>query len=127
MAFLPILRKGVEIANKLTKDLQAPVSYVRTSAPTEYGEETPASATTLRAIVDFKHVQVRTAEGIMTMASATLTLLDVAEVSAATGGLGVKANDEFYLPDGSKSKVIAIGGFMDAGTYGKIPLTIYLG
>jgi len=128
MSLLDTLRKGVLTIDKATKSLQTSVSYVKNSAHDEYGAPaTVAAATTLKAIVDYRHVPVRSKEGITVMASATLTLLNVQEVYDATGGLGVDTDDEFTLPDGSKSKVISVGGFMDAGTYGPIPLTIYLG
>jgi hypothetical protein len=128
MSHLDTLRAGVRMLNKETRSLQTAVSYVRVTARDEYGApSTYAAPTTLHAVVDFVNVPVRSQGGITVMARATLTMLDVDEVVAATSGGGVDTDDEFTLPDGSTGKVLNIGGFMDPGTYGPIPLTVYLG
>lgn len=114
--------------NSETRSLQTAVSYVRVTARDEYGAPTTyAAATSLHAVVDFVNAPVRNREGVTVMARATLTMLDVDEVVAATNNEGVDTDDEFTLPDGSTGKVLSIGGFMDPGTFGPIPLTVYLG
>jgi hypothetical protein len=108
--------------------LQVTVSYQRVTSVDGYGEppSTPA-VKTLHGIVDFKSVPTRNKEGITVHSMATITLLDVAEVVAATGGEGVQVDDLFTLADGTRGQVINIGGFMDAGTTKPIPMTVVLG
>jgi len=130
MALLDTLRAGVKTINKITRagKLQAPVTYTRVTARDEYGAPSAfSSPVTLLAIVDFTNRPVRNKEGVTVMSSATLTMLDVDEVKAATNNAGVDEDDEFVLANGGKSKVVSIGGFMDSVTYGPIPLTVYLG
>ena len=130
MALLDVLRGGVKTIHKITKagKLQAPVSYVRVTARDEYGAPSSFSgAVSLTAIVDFANHLVRNKEGVEVMARATLTFLSVDDIVAATGGAGVDEDDQFTLADGSKGKVVGIGGFMDSVTYGPIPLTVHLG
>jgi hypothetical protein len=127
MSLLDVLRSGVKLADKITKPLQSDVSYVRVTAHDEYGAPSGASAVTLKAIVDFKSVPVRNKEGITVTTSAVITLLDIAEIVAATAGEGVAVDDEFTLANGMSGKVLNIGGFMDAGTGHPIPTTVYLG
>lgn len=128
MSLLDVVRSAVRVADKVTKPLQADVTYVRVTARDAYGAPSSfSSPTTLKAIVDFANVPTRNKEGVTVTARATLTMLDVAEIVAKTGGHGVDTDDEFTLADGSVGKVLNIGGFMDAGTYGPIPTTVYLG
>lgn len=128
MSHLDTLRAGVRMLNSETRSLQTLVNYTRVTERDSYGDPTAYSApTTLHAVVDFVNTPVRSKEGITVYARATLTMLDVDEASAATGGAGVTVDDLFSLPDGSVGKVLNIGGFMDPGTYGPIPLTVMLG
>lgn len=128
MSLLDTVRAGIKIADKVTKPLQASVTYVRVTARDAYGApSTYAAATTLKGIVEMKSVPVRTRAGVDTLTTAVIDLLDVAEISAKTGGQGVDADDEFTLPNGSKGKVLNIGGFVDAGTGKPIPTRVMLG
>lgn len=126
MSLLDVLRTGVKIADKITKPLQATVMYQRATTLTGYGTNY-APAVPLRAIVDYKAVQVRTREGITTMSRAVITLLDAAEVYSATVGLGIGNDDIFTLPDGDAGPILDIGGFVDAGDNHLIPTTVMLG
>jgi len=128
MSLLDVIRSGVKTIDKVIKPLQTSVTYVRVTARDSYGAPTTfSSPTTLKAIVDFTNAPTRNKEGITVTARATLTMLDVAEIVAKTGGQGVDTDDEFTLADGSVAKVLSIGGFMDAGTYKPIPTTVMLG
>ena len=132
MALIDVLRSGVKTADKVTKSFQSNVSYQRVTARDAYGEPSAySSAVTVKAVVDFRSVPVRDKQGITVYASATITILDAAEVSRITSGQGVDTDDVFILADGTKSKVLSIGGFLDpSSTVGKskpIPTTVMIG
>lgn len=126
MSLLTVLRSGVAIADKVTKPLQATVSYQRELMAGGYGP-TYAAAVDLHAIVDFRGVTVRTRGGELTATRATVTLLDIAEVVAATAGAGIGNNDIFTLPDGDTGPILDLSGFIDAGTGNPIATTVLLG
>lgn len=126
MSLLDVVRSGVAIANKVTKPVQATVMYER-GTPGDYGVITYTSPVPLHAIVDFVARQVRTRSGVLTVTRATITLLDIAEVVAATGGAGIGNDDKFTLPDGDTGPTLDIGGFVDAGTTHPIATTVMLG
>src|SRR5678816_4704659 len=100
MSLLDILRNGVKIADNITKPLQATVLYERALTPDGYGSFTYAAPVQLKAIVDFARKQVRTQAGELTITRATVDLLNIDEVVAATGGEGIGNDDRFTLPDG---------------------------
>lgn len=126
VSILTALRSGVKILDKVTKPLQATVSYQREITNGTYGS-TYASAVPLKAIVDFKARQVRTKEGVLSATRATITLLDIAAVVAATGGEGIGNNDIFTLPDGDTGPILDLDGFVDAGTGHPIATTVMQG
>jgi hypothetical protein len=126
MSLLDVLRSGVKTLDKITKPLQAMVMYQRATTNTGYGINYLA-AVPLKAIVDYKAVQVRTREGTLTVSRAIITLLDVAAVKTATAGLGIGNDDIFTLPDGDTGPILDIGGFVDAGDTSLIPTTVMLG
>lgn len=128
MSLLDAVRAGIKVADKVTKPLQATVTYEReTTDATGYGGRTYDSPILLRAIVDFGRKQVRTKEGILTVTRATIDLLDVAAIVAATGGLGIGNNDRFTLPDGDTGPILDISGFVDAGTGQPVATTVMIG
>ncbi len=127
MSLLDVLRSGVAIADKITKPLQSPsVMFARMTGRDGYGP-TYAAPVALHAIVDYKAVQVRTKDGVLSVTRATITLLDIAEIVAATGGDGIGNDDVFTLPDGDTGPTLDIGGFVDAGTGHPIATTVMLG
>jgi len=127
MSLLDVLRSGVEIANRVTRPIQATVMYKRETGTDEYGAKTYATAVPLHAIVDFQAKQVRTREGVLTVTRATITLLDIAEIVAATNGQGIDNDDQFIFPDGDSGPTLDIGGFVDAGTGNPIATTVMIG
>lgn len=127
MSLLDVLRTGVKIADGVTKPLQATVSFQRYTGSDSYGTPTYAAAVDLRAIVDYVSKQVRTPEGILTVSRASITLLDIAAVVAATGGAGIDNNDKFVLPDGDSGPLLDIRGFVDAGTGHPIATELMIG
>lgn len=128
MGLLDILRSGIKIADKVTKDLQATVTYQRAVAPTDgYGTFTYPTSVSLRAIVDYRARPVRGNDGVMTVTHATIDLLDVEALAAATADEGVGPHDKFILPDGSTGPVLDVAGFVDRGTGKPIATTVMLG
>lgn len=125
MSILDALRSGIKTADKVTKPLQATVTYKRAGANTGYGVA-ETSGKKLRAIVDWKSGQTRV-DGVIRHYNVTIDLLDIKAVVAATGGLGIQTNDVFILPDGSTQPIINTGGFIDAGTGHPIATTVMLG
>lgn len=127
MSLLDVVRAGVKIADKVTRPLQAIVMYERETGADAYGARQFAGAVPLHAIVDFKAVQVRTKEGILTATRSTVTLLNIAEVVAATNGQGIGNNDRITFPDGDTGPLLDISGFVDAGTGHPIATTLMIG
>lgn len=128
MGLLDALRAGVKTADKVTKSLQATVTYARAVPDTSgYGTFTYPTSVPLRAIVDFARKQVRTPQGELTVTRATIDLLDIAAIVAATNGEGISNNDRFILPDGDTGPILDISGFIDAGTGHPIATTVMLG
>jgi len=129
MSLLTTLRSAVAIADAITKPLQAAVSYERcTSTNVDgYGEKGYAAAVNLVAIVDWSQKPVRTQAGVLTVTRATVDLLNIADVVAATGGAGIGDDDRFTLPDGTTGPILDLAGFIDAGTGHPISTTVMLG
>lgn len=127
MSLLHTVRNAVKIADRYTKPLQATVMYQRALSNDGFGSFNYASAVPLRAVVDFARKQVRTREGVLTVTRATIELLDIDALMAATGGMGVGNDDIFVLPDGDTGPILDISGFIDAGTGNPIATQVMLG
>lgn len=127
MSILDAARAGIKVADSVTKPLQATVGYERETSVDAYGTRIFASSVPLRAIVDFTRKQVRTRDGILTVTRATIDLLDVAAIVAATGGQGIGNDDRFTLPDLSTGPILDISGFIDSGTGNPVATSVLLG
>lgn len=128
MGLLNIVRSGVRIADKVTKSLQCTVVFERCTGTDDQGARAYAEGpVSLRAIVDAKIQQIRNAQGILDVSRATITLLDVAALDAATGSRGVSPEDRLTLQDGSVGPILNVGGFADAGTGRQVTTTVYIG
>lgn len=127
MGLLQTLRAGIAVADKITKPLQATVTYERATGNDGYGKTTFANGVPLKAIVDFARKQVRTTSGELSVTRATIDLLDINAVVKATGGEGIGNDDRFTLPDGDSGPILDISGFIDAGTGHPIATTVMLG
>ena len=126
MSLLNALRAGVAVANTVTRPLQVLVSYRREIGQGSYGP-VYAAPVNLHAIVDYKAAMVRTKAGELTATRSTITLLDIAEIVAATAGNGIGNNDIFTLPDGDSGPTLDLSGFIDAGTGHPIATTVMQG
>jgi hypothetical protein len=63
----------------------------------------------------------------LTASRCTITLLEINEVIAATGGRGVSVDDKFILPNGETGSTLDITGFVDPGTGHPIATTVMFG
>ncbi len=127
MSLLHVVRSGIETANKVTKPLQATVSYSRYLGSDEYGQVTYADPVPLKAIVDWKQKQLRTQGGVLSVSRAVVTLIDIKELNAATNNEGVNDEDRFVLPDGTTGPILDMAGFIDALTGLPMYTEVYLG
>lgn len=127
MSLLDVVRSVPVIANAITRPLQPVVSYKRLISIDGEGEKNYAAATPLHAIVDYASKQVRTSSGVLTVTRATIDLIDITEVVAATGGAGIGNDDVFTLPDGDTGPILDIAGFIDAGTGHPVATRVMLG
>ncbi len=128
MSLLTILRKGIKTADKIVKTLEPTVTfekYVRLGDG--FGTPNYATAVSLRAIVEWKEVQVPSSSGIVAANRPTVMFIDIAALMAATGGEGVKEEDRITLGDGTTGPTRTLEGFFDAGTNRPIYTQIYLG
>lgn len=126
MSLLDVVRTGVAIANKITEPLQSTVMFARMTGNDGYGP-TFAASVPFKAIVDYKAAMVRTKSGVLTATRATITLLDVAAIVAATAGVGIGNDDVFTLQDGDTGPTIDLAGFVDAGTGNPVATVVMLG
>lgn len=132
MSLLDILRSAVKIVDDVTQPIQAEVSFRHYTSSDSYGQKfyTPDVSlppAILHAIVDWKQKQVRTLEGVLSVSRASVTFVDVAEVSAATNGEGIDDNDIIILPDGTTGPILDMAGFIDAGTGQPLATEVFLG
>jgi len=127
MSLLNVLRAGVKIADTVTKTLQANVFFERMTGTDPYGGGTYAEGMiTLKAIVDWKQEEVRRANGVLSLAKVSVQFLDVAALSAATGGRGIQEADRIVLPSGETGEILSVDGFIDAGTSQPIATRVFM-
>jgi len=121
MGLLDIVRAGVQIADSLTRDLQASVSHASYIADSEtsYGEKQWAAPVSRPALVTLKQKQVRNEQGELLLSTVQVVFLDAAVV--------VTMDDKIVLPDGSTGAILDVEGFIDRGTGLPILREVYLG
>lgn len=127
MGLLKVLRSGVKTVNKVTLDLQSDTTFERYLSSDGAGGKTYGSPVTLKAIVEDRQEIVRTLSGELSQSKTHITYLDAAALSAATGGNGIKEQDRITLQNGETGPILAIGGFIDAGTGDPLATDVYLG
>ena len=128
VSLLDVLRLGVRIADRVTKPVQADVTFYKAVADTSgYGTWTYPTAVPLKAIVDWKQKQIRTQAGVLSVSRASVTFLDVVALAAATNGDGIDDNDKVVLPDSTTGPILDMAGFIDAGTTRPLATEVFLG
>lgn len=129
MSLLTVLRKGIEIIDKVVKPLEANVAFSKFVRKGDgYGTSNYPMTVTLKAIVEYKQIQVRTPSGDLATCRASVMFIDIDELMAATLGDGVQVNsDRIVLPDGTTGPILSVDGFLDAGTGKPIYTQVYIG
>lgn len=127
MSLLDILRTGVKIANQITQPVQALVMLAHEISHTGAGTGTYAAPVSIKALVDWKRTQVRTASGELSVTRAVVTFLDVEALKEATNGEGIGDYDRITLPDGTIGPILDQSGFIDAGTGRPFATEVMLG
>lgn len=127
MGLLNVLRSGVKTANKVTADLQSSFTFRKALSSDGAGGMTYGSPVTIPAIIEDRQEEVRTLGGEISQSRTHITVLDVAKLSAATNGEGIKEQDEIVLANGEIGTILSISGFVDRGTGLGIVTEIYLG
>jgi hypothetical protein len=133
---MTILTDALAIIHSVIKPLgfEASVTFQRYKSSAGDGTEIYGSAIPLDVVLEFRQRSVRTAEGELSISSATITIVDLPALLAATpattgGGKAgwVFTKDRVILPNGTKPPILNVGGFVDGGTGYLIPTEIYLG
>lgn len=119
MAFLPIIRSGIALADKMTKDLQPKVKLEKFIGVTGSGKRTYSAAVMVPAIVDWKQKHVMTASGQLAVSRASVMFLDPTIL--------VDDDDRITLPDGTTGPIIDMAGFIDAETGHPVSTEVFLG
>jgi hypothetical protein len=129
MSLLSVLQKGIKLADKIVKPLEATVTFQKyVSTGDGYGTGSyPHGPQSLRAIVEWKTVEVATSSGQVPAARPTVLFLDIDALMEATLGEGIKEEDSITLSDGTTGPISTIGGFMDASTNRLIYTEVSLG
>lgn len=127
MGLLDTLRTAVKIADKVTKPIQATVTYERCLLHSGDGTKTYASAVEMKAIVDWKRQQVRTPSGVLSLSRASVMFIDILALNVATSGEGLDDHDRITLPDGTTGPILDMSGFVDAGTGRPLATEVFLG
>lgn len=128
MSLLNVVRKGIKVADKVVKSLEAEVSYYRfLGDDDEYGTPRFASAVKLRAIVEWKQRSLRTMTGQLSVSRSSVQFLSIQALVLATDGEGIDDNDKIVLPDGTTGPILDMSGFIDAGTGHPLATEVFLG
>lgn len=127
MGLLNVLRSGVKTANKVTADLQSSFTFRKALSSDGAGGMTYGDPVSIPAIIEDKQEEVRTLGGEISQSKTHITVLDVAKLSAATNGEGIKEQDEIVLANGEIGQILSISGFIDRETELPIVTEIYLG
>ncbi len=125
-----LLDDVVAVVHSVTNSLgfQTLVTFERCTSATGYGEKLyDEGPVQLRAVVDWRQTQVRSSDGTMEMAAATITFLDTPALLAATAGLGVRQYDKITMPDGRTGPILARSGFVASESTVPVATEVSLG
>jgi hypothetical protein len=136
VSLLDVVRSAVAVANSVTKPLQTSVGYYRYVSSDGEGKRTYSPditlpGTPLDAVLEYKQKSVKTKSGDITQSRATLTLVDIAQLLAATNSLGISEDDLLLMPGQTVggtalTPILSVGGFIDAGTLVPIATEAYI-
>ena len=114
MALDSVLRNGIKTIDKITKSLQAEVSYQPWKSQTEFGKATFGSVKKLKAVVEYNRQLRKTESGemVMTMAS-VLFVQPLTPVGGAGRTEPIDPRDKIVMPDGRTGPIVYSKGFTD--------------
>lgn len=132
MGLLNVVRSAVKTVDKATRDLQSTTlfrKYVSSSGSGAkiYNPPISSPAISLKAIVEDRQEMVRTLSGELSQSKTSIEYLDISALLSATNSEGVKENDLIVLQNGETGRILAVGGFIDAGTGIPIATTVFMG
>lgn len=116
---MDLVAAGVALANSVTTDLQATVSYEKYLSTDGAGKKTYVAPVSVKALVEQKQKQIRGADGQLSMCRAMVTILDPAVV--------VSVFDRIVLPDGTTGPILDVSGLIDATTDHPILSEVFIG
>lgn len=128
MSLLDVVRSGIKLVDKTVKSLEATVTFQK-CVFSDDGSGTPTYPTSvpLRAIVEWKEVQVPSSSGLINVSRPTVLFLDYNALMAATNNEGISEDDRIFLPDGTTGPTRNLEGFLDAQTGQTMYTQVYLG
>lgn len=135
-SLVSLLTDVLGIADAVTDslELQGSVTFERYLGSDAYGTPIYGAPVSLKAAIDYKQRNAKTAEGELAISTATITFLNLAALLAATpavAGAGAEGEmftqDRIMLPNGNAQPILNVGGFVDGGTGRLIPTEVYLG
>lgn len=128
MGLLDVLRSIPTIAHSVLGEVECVVTYRKAGTLDEKGAPVAqGSPVSLKAIVDWRKQQVRTAQGVMSVVRPTILFLDIPALLAATGPEGLNVNDSLTLPDGTTGPINMVSSFLDTGTGRPLVPEVFLG
>lgn len=117
MSLDSIIRKGVAIADKVTRPLQCAVTHKAWIAQDVYGAAIYAGAASRLAIVEQKQQMRRTTTGELVMTTASVMFIYPVPPNGAAGRREpIDPRDVILLPDGSTGPLVDVAGFVDTKT-----------
>lgn len=134
MSLATTLKKGVALANKLTKSLQVTVIHKRWTGIDSDGEDIVDSGVNLSALVEFKTKFLRRTGGQQyntageEIQQAVITIIGPVTDFVAEGRTNpIDVRDQFILPDGSSGPVLHVEGVVDPSTDSPYTYKVSLG
>lgn len=124
---LKILRGGVAITDKITKPIQAYVTYRRHLGDDGYGGDAFGDPVQVPAICDWIQVSLTTSNGQLAVSRSSVQFLNIEDVVRITNGEGIGDQDEITMPDGTTGPILDMKGFIDAGTGHPLATEVFLG
>jgi hypothetical protein len=128
LAFNDIIRNGVAIADRLTKDLQAIVTHEAWVGQTGSGRSMYGPPINRKAIVDTRVRDRVTNAGQTVTTRASIQFLEAIEPNGAIGRVEpIDPRDRITLPDGTSGPIVDIGGFIDGQTNRPYTSEVWIG
>lgn len=123
-----LIRNAVTLANSLTADLQATVSHEAWIGQDSRGKPNYDDPVSRQAVVDFRQVRRRLADGSETLQAAKLTFVGPITANGATGRREpIDNRDRITLPNGYTGPIVEVLGVVDPTTNAPYAIDVVLG